>query len=182
MNPEEMKQQWNELNKRIDALEEINLNQINRMRLDKLKTAQDRLIAFYRRFTILSPIFILLSVLWVDNNLIGPVAAYYFMAFFAIAGMMDLYLWQSVKRLDFNTMGVEMIADRARFYRKRHHLFQIIMIVLAIPLITMIVIHNMHDRYMLTGCVLGLTLGSLIGLSLYTRIMGSYRDLISSYR
>ena len=49
MDPEEMKQQWNDLNKRIEALEDANSWQIDRMRLSKLKTAQDRLVSTYHR-------------------------------------------------------------------------------------------------------------------------------------
>ena len=95
---------------------------------------------------------------------------------------MDLYLWKSLKRLDFNTMGVETIAEQARFYRKRHHLFQVILIIIAIPLLTMLIIHNINDKYMLAGCLCGLIIGVLVGLNAYYRIMNDYRELISSYR
>ena len=182
MDPEEMKQQWNDLNKRIEALEDANSRQIDRMRLSKLKTAQDRLVSTYQRFSIIAPLMVLLSLMWIENRFIGPTIACYFMVFFAIAGLMDLYLWKSLKRLDFNTMGVETIAEQARFYRKRHHIFQVILIIIAIPLLTMLIIHNINDKYMLAGCLCGLIIGVLVGLNAYYRIMNNYRELISSYR
>ena len=80
-----MKQQWNDLNKRIEALEDANSWQIDRMRLSKLKTAQDRLVSTYQRFSIIAPLMVLLSLMWIENRFIGPTIACYFMVFFAIA-------------------------------------------------------------------------------------------------
>jgi TctA family transporter len=48
--------------------------------------------------------------------------------------------------------------------------------------LTMLIIHNINDKYMLAGCLCGLIIGVLVGLNAYYRIMNNYRELISSYR
>ena len=97
--------------------------------------------------------------------------------YFFIAGLMDLYLWEGLKTIDVTRMGVTEVARKAVHYRRMHHIFQMILIPLAVVCISLFCISFSNTPAMVTGIVCGCALGLACGLRLYFRIMRNYRVL-----
>ena len=88
-----MKVKWNEINSRLENIEAVNSRILEHIKLDKVKSAQERLALQYKRFCTILPI---LGICAAFNAMrffsTGILLA--FIAFFCIAAVTDFYLWQ----------------------------------------------------------------------------------------
>lgn len=176
MDLEEMKQQLNNLNRRMDNLEERNSELIRRIESGRIISAQQRLIRQYRTFSIAGVMMALIILLLYSPLL--PLATRIFAAvYFLTASAMDTYLWNGIKAIDYNTMGVEQVARKAIFYRKRHHIFMAVLIAMCIPLMVCFFLAMAIDEYVTYGMIAGLAIGLAIGIKMYLNIMKNYREL-----
>ncbi len=179
MDLEQMKQQLNNLNRRLDSLEEQNSSLINRIESGRINSAQQRLIKQYRIFSCVGMMMPLVIIIFYKEILPLPTrvcAATYFLT----AAIMDAYLARGIKSIDYNTMGVATVAKKAIYYRKRHHIFMGILIAMCIPLIASFFFAMGTERFTVYGMIAGLIIGLAIGIKAYLNIMKNYRELTIS--
>ncbi len=177
MNPEEMKEKWNEINSRLENIEAVNSRILEHIKLDKVKSAQERLAQQYKRFCTILPMLGICCTFNASRFMpIGIIIA--FIAFFCIAAVTDYYLWQGIKSIDTATMGVAEVAAKARLYRRRHHQAQILLAAIIIPLVTALFIYA--NDYSRMGIIAGGTIGVAIGLAVYFNMMRSYKTMIAA--
>lgn len=179
MTPDELKDNWRKLDSASPLRSpRLPAEEIDRITSGRITGARERLIGRYRRMATMVPaagiccLFPLLKVfpLWVFFSFLG---------FYIVAAAKDWYLWKGIKGIDLNCDGVEEVARKARFYRRRHHQFQIVMIPLAGIIIGMMCMSALEiDRYMLYGILTGLVIGLPAGLIVYLRIMRDYRSMM----
>lgn len=181
---EQMKASWagmkvsqSEMEKKVDIL-------IGKLRKGKLSSAQERLIWQYRKFGTIFPILGICSFFQL-YHLTNGFSMFFIIVievFFLTASIMDFWLSYAVSRIDVVNMSVIEIADNAKKLKRRHHLFQIILIVLAVVLVTTLCMElygNDDWEYMMYGLLAGGVVGIALGLRLYFRIMRDYRELIN---
>ena len=176
MDLEEMKQQLNNLNRRMDSLENRNSDLIKRIESGRITSAQQRLVKQYRLFSIVGMMMALVIFVFYKEWLTLPTrtcATLYFLT----AAIMDTYLWTGIRKIDYNTMGVEQVARKAILYKKRHHIFMGILIAMCIPLITTFFFEMGTNEYIVYGMIAGAVIGVAIGIKTYLNIMSNYRDL-----
>lgn len=146
------------------------------LKLNKLKSAQQRLADTYRRFSIVALLFappLLLGQLrFLDWKLSIGLAVY-----FLVASCMDFYLYRGITGMDLNKMGVEAVAEKARHYKKVHHCCQIVLISMCIPLLAGFFMSYPGEHFRL-GMLAGLVSGVVLGLSLYFKMMKNYKEMI----
>ena len=65
--------------------------------------------------------------------------------------MMDLYLMIGIKKIDCCSMGVAEVAEKARYYRRRHHMFMAVLIVLLVPVLGSVAVALSDDMAYIWG-------------------------------
>ena len=176
MDIEEMKKRFDALNTSLESLDDDNIRLIRQVEDGKIKSAQTKLCGKYRVFVIIG--LTMSIVMPVFYRHIFPLAQCIgFSIFFLIAAMMDLYLLCGVRKINYTTMGVETVARKALFYRKRHHLFMAILIALCIPLIGSLYWVFRDDTELIYGMITGGIIGLAIGVRAYITMMREYRAM-----
>ncbi len=178
MTPEELEKKWKELELRVNFLEETRNETIDSLKRNKLKSAQQQLASQYKKFSIISPM-VGICVSFMQWGILSWQLLLGCAAFFITAGLMDGYLYHRIKNIDLNTEGVEIVAEKARLYKRRHHCFQIILIAAVIPIFIGLFMSYVNE-YSRWGMIVGLIFGVGVGLSLYLKMMRNYRILIKS--
>lgn len=176
MDLDEMKSNWNELNARVDNLEAKNREMMNYIWSNKVCSAREKLMFQYRRFIFVG------SIMAVTMSLTrGDLFPWYlkiaFVSFFLIAAAMDLYLYRGIKSIDVNTFTVNDVARKALFYRRRHHIFQVILLAIGVPMLS-VQFWIATESYMRWGMLTGIIVGLVIGISAYLSIMRNYKSLM----
>lgn len=176
MNTEDIEKKWNRLDLNLNQLDDSNQKTMDALRLNKLKSAQQRLAGTYRRFSIvallLAPALLLGQLRFLDWKLLLGFAVY-----FLVASCMDFYLYRGIKGMNLNEMGVDAVAEKARHYKKVHHCCQIVLISMCVPLLAGMFM-SQTEEYFRWGILCGLVIGVAIGLSLYIKMMKNYKDMI----
>lgn len=178
MNIEEIKRRLDGLDERLARLEnksdmKVDIAGIERGRI---QSAQERLVRRYRMCALIGLLMCpVVGILY--RNIMPLLPRGMFAGFFLVASMMDLYLWKGVKSIDCSTMGVATVAEKARFYRKMHHVFMAVLVVLMMPVLGTLVMALGADEYMMWGMAAGGVVGLAIGVKMYLNIMGQYRTL-----
>lgn len=149
---------------------------IARLRREKSSTALDELKSQYRRFCVIAFVFGVIQ-LFVMQPILPFWGRILVGGYFFIAGLMDLYLWEGLKTIDVVDMSVTEVARKAVHYRRMHHIFQLILIPLAVGCLVAFCISFSDIPAMITGIICGCALGLACGLRLYFRIMRNYRTL-----
>jgi O-antigen ligase len=171
MNIDELKSEWQSLNTISKKTDDTTISDI----VDgKITSARDHLMKQYKTmFSIVAPIgcaaqfaiFYLLPLYVVICTTI----------YFVIAGIMDYYLYRGIKGLDLYTEGVTRIATKAKFYRRRHRQFQLILLPMAVILI--ILYFSCATEWQKMGFIVGIIIGLAVGLPTYFKIMRNYKQL-----
>jgi divalent metal cation (Fe/Co/Zn/Cd) transporter len=91
--------------------------------------------------------------------------------------MMDYYLYKGIKGLDLSTEGVTQVATKAKFYRRRHHQCQLILIPMVVVLISLY--FSSATEWQQLGIVVGIVIGLAIGIPVYLNIMRDYKQLLN---
>lgn len=136
MTPEELKEKWHSLDDdtkrgmRSGGSSEPPFYRdpmVDKVTSGRVISARDRLMANYRKmFAVVAPVGVLTAMPLF--RLLPWWAVSLIMLFFVIAAMMDIYLYRGIRSIDLWADGVEEVARKARFYRRRHHLFQLLLI------------------------------------------------------
>lgn len=183
---EQLKSRWKELNRRVEVLEKENRDKARIIIDMRCKTSRDRLLSYYRRFiamallcVVMFPLLFLRSGVLNDGWALPTVI--YFDIYFIICACMDLWLYHKVSALDVYRDSLSTISRNAMSVRKRHQLFVLILIPMAIVGILLLVLGIGESEAILPGLVLGGIVGCFIGISKYRKMMRSYRDLESNF-
>lgn len=182
-----LKSGWHETNRRLERLEEATLSDGRRVSGGNVKSAQQRLEMMYQRFSLgallcAGWIPLMVSRLWEVfaypstgyRIAVMVVVSFYFLT----AAAMDFHLYRAVRAIDLGRMSVTEVAARAIKLKRRHHLFQIMLIPLAIGVLALMV-WPIADTAALIGMGAGGAVGLALGLTAYRRMMRSYRTMIS---
>jgi hypothetical protein len=172
MNIEELKNEWQALS---TMSKESNDTMVKDVVNGKITSARERLMKQYKLFTIVAPFLCVAQLaLW---RLLPVYTIIYSIIYFAIAGMMDYYLYKGIKGLDLSTEGVTQVATKAKFYRRRHHLFQLILLPMVVVLISLY--FSSATEWQQLGIVVGIVIGLAIGIPVYLSIMRDYKQLLN---
>lgn len=173
MSPDEMKQCWQQLgsNPEYDSS-----RLIDRVTSGRITSARERLMRRYRMmFSVICPIGIFASIpLWRELSWWQTACI---ILFFLVAGGMDWWLYRGIKGIDFATEGVQSVADKARYYRKRHWIFQAVLTPCAAGLL-MIYFSLSDEEYYRAGMWVGLALGLAFGLGVWLQMMRDYKKML----
>lgn len=162
------------------AMNPGNLNGMDMRR----RTSQENLIARYRSFSILSFTAAALAVtgLITIKEYLWPVfpsaLIICFDIYFLTAGFMDLWLYQKVKSIDFNTMSVENVLRLTMLYRKRHLQFMAVLIPMALALITWMAICAKAEPMMVYSMITGFIIGLGFGINAFLNFMRDYKNIM----
>lgn len=186
MTPEELKDKWRRLNASDagnDAAQRRNSRpsfyddrMIDNVTSGRVTSARERLMGRYRMmFAGVAPAGMMCSLpmarLLPWWGLVGV------MVFFVIAAVMDYYLYRGVKGIDLSVDGVEEVAAKVRFYRRRHHLFQLLLIPYAVFVVSLYFIY-LGGGAVRWGLAVGVVVGLAIGLAVYLQMMRDYRQML----
>lgn len=183
----QLKEMWNDLNQRISRLESATMDDGIRVANEKIRTAKDDLASTYKRF---SRIAFLCAIVFpiVYGNPHGifsyPSLTYHILVaigaflFFITAGVMDTYLHSAVNDINLATMSVTEVRRQAISLKRLHHIFQLILIPLAIGMLFLMMYPILEEVWI--GALLGLIMGVAIGIRLYIKMMADYKEMINS--
>ena len=175
MNPEELKNRWRELDTPRNG--DIPDPVIDNVTSGKASSARERLMRRYRMmFLLVSPVGILCTIM--THDLLPLWGMVVILSFFAVAALMDYYLYRGIRSIDLSAEGVEEVARKARFYRRRHHVFQIILIPWAAVILGIYFSCFAQEESMLWGMAAGGLVGLGAGLAVYFQMMRDYRRML----
>lgn len=173
MEIDDIQAMWAQMNARLSSIE----NQVNNEKINKMKTAQEKLAAQYRTFAIIGMTMALTSWLAL-SRLFDLWIALAFSTYFLMAMAMDWILYRQVRSIDMAEMTLAEVADAARKGRRLHHICQIILIPIAVVLIGYVCSRELDNEYFLWGCAVGAIIGLALGLRAYFQMMDNYKTMI----
>lgn len=178
MDQEETKRIWKELSRRLDALE----SKTNNLRPDDpRRTALERLSARYRRFSIVAMAMALVSVLYIFTDVFPEryrmLNSCVSCCFFLVCSIMDYSLMRNISMINVISMPVAEVCRMSQEFRRRHHMFMIVTIPMAISVVGLIILANIDNKYMLYAIGVGFAVGLACGLQQYIMFMRDYRQI-----
>lgn len=176
MSPEEMKQYWQQLNANAKYKTSDSKDLIDRVTSGRITTAREQLLRRYRMmFTIVCPIGIFASIpMWHQMELWQVI---FLILFFVIAAAMDFWLYMGIKSIDLASEGVQRVAQRVRYYRKWHLMFQAILIPFSAALVC-IYFSLYDDQFYRNALWAGLAIGLIFGFIVWLQMMRSYKKML----
>ncbi len=173
MNIDELKNGWQSLNTRS---KESNDSIVKDVVKGKITPARERLMKQYKTmFSVIAPI--ACAAQFAIFYLLPVYVIIYATIYFVTAGIMDYYLYRGIKGVDLSTDSVTQVATKAKFYRRRHHLFQLILLPMAAILICLY--FSSATEWQQIGMVVGIFIGLAAGIPTYIRIMRDYKQLMN---
>jgi hypothetical protein len=173
MNIDELKNGWQSLNTRS---KESNDSIVKDVVKGKITSARERLMKRYKTmFSVFAPI--ACAAQFAIFNLLPVYVIIYATIYFVTAGIMDYYLYRGIKGLDLSSESVTQVATKAKFYRRRHHQFQLILIPMAVILICLY--FSRTTEWQQIGMIVGMIIGLAVGIPSYIRIMRDYKQLMN---
>lgn len=181
MTEKEMREAWTDTLARIERLERLVSSPAGSGLLPgKTRTSLDNLSHRYLMFSRVSFIMIFLAPVWLGLSFTDFDAVTLFVAFmgyFAIASVMDYWLYMGIKSIDPIGMSVADVARKARYYKKWHIIFMCVLIPLAVTLILYLCHVMKADSYFIYGVLSGVVIGLAIGTRQFIKFMADYRSL-----
>lgn len=186
MTPEELKDKWRRLNasdagddaarRRSSRPPFYDDRMIGNVTSGRVTSARERLMGRYRMmFAGVAPAGMVCSLPLARLLPWWGLAAV--IVFFIIAAVMDYYLYRGVKGIDLSVDGMEEVAAKARFYRRRHHLFQLLLIPCAVFVVSLYFIY-LGGGEIRWALAVGIVVGLAIGLAVYLQMMRDYRQML----
>jgi hypothetical protein len=171
MNVDELKNGWQSLNAMPEQTSDPMVADVVN---GKISSAREHLMSQYKKmFSFMAPfLFVVLFALSYRLPLCIVIAT---ALYIIMAGIMDYYLYKGIKGLDLSTEGVTQIAAKAKFYRRRHHQFQLILIPMVVILLALY--FHFVTEWMQMGLVVGVIVGLAVGLPKYLSLMHDYKQL-----
>lgn len=178
-----MKQAWQELDRRLKALEEKNEQLTDWLRSGKRRTALERLVTDYKRFTALGGAFILMGVwLFGFSQLYGEYHRWLmgvYIALLLVFSLESYWFYRKLSGIDVVTMDVGQVNRMVLHYRKCNLRLVILQAPLAFVFVGAMIALNTDDVYMVCGIVTGAVVGLAFGLRTLLRRLADYKVLAS---
>lgn len=181
MTIEELKYRLNALEERVSITDNVeNEEQDRSFVLENIvnhrkRTALEELSRKYRFFIFLALAMVPITQL---NHILGE--AYVRAAFgiyFLVCAIMDMTLLCRIKKIDLTHMSVSEVARAALSARKLHHLYQLILIPLALVVVALMAYSYRTEPGAIWGMVFGGIVGGFYGWRVYKQMMRNYKRL-----
>lgn len=178
---DKIKQIWDETDARLSRLERQTEDLARQGRDNRRRTALDRLMERYRRFSIIG---LLLAVMIVMQTLAGFYEGPYGIAvgitgvlLGCICSLMDRWLYLKLKEIDIARMTVAEVSKRALLCRRRHLQFICFSLPMVLLMILFIMLSKNLNLYMIYGMIGGFVFGLALGLRELFKFLSDYRTL-----
>lgn len=175
---------WEELNFRVERLEEENRRLARETMSSRYQTARERLVKRYRIFIILALVMIvymsaliLLNPLAVEKYKLAT--AIYWGVFLAAEAAIDTYLMIKVQEIDLYNSTVSEIASKAARNWRIHKIAVAIGMPLAIGACVLLALLYDADNFIIFGMIVGGVIGLAIGIFQLLKFMNYYKLLQS---
>lgn len=186
---EELKEMWNDMNRRISRLERQIGEEGRRVSDSNIRTAQQNLAKHYKRMMVISacmaafwPAMLLMpDYMEVSDHTWHVASAILFLIYFITAAVADGYLYNSILALRLDSTPVDTLILKVGRLKRIHHRMMMILIPMALATIGYFISPFLQDSYVICGVALGGTVGLLIGLMAYFRMMADYRRMMADY-
>ncbi len=186
---EELRQKWEDVNRRLERLEKGTVDEGRRVCSRNVRTAKDDLARRYKRFMFVE---LVMSVVvlcqfgamthrGIGNEFWLICSTIAFPIFFLVAFVMDLHLYNALSRMDLSVMTVKEVVSEARTLKRRHHIFQAVLIPFVLICLGCMAMAFVNDDYVLAGMATGGAVGLAIGLKQYLDMMKDYREMMRQY-
>lgn len=183
MTTEEIKLAWEKTKIALEKTEARNIELANVIKNGKKKTALQNLATRYLRFSRIGLVAAIVfglsfsthSFHLAHGNRILLVAV--MTGFFALASIMDFWLYKGISSIDCSTMNVSEVISKSLFYRKRHFQFIAILFPLAIGLVTYEFFLFSDNEGFVYGGIIGIAVGLAIGLIQLMKFLSDYKTL-----
>lgn len=173
-----MKSAWRET---ATSLQTENDRLLTEFRNGNPLTSLERLRNRYRRFAILgftmlplSFVFILKSIFPIEGGIWITLS---FIVYFLTCGFMDTWLYRGLDTIDCLHMSVSEVIEKARYYRKKHLQFVVILIPMAIALLCGLAYFTGWEEHILLGMIVGGSIGFAIGLQQLFAFLRDYKNI-----
>lgn len=173
-----MKSAWRET---ATSLQTENDRLLTEFRNGNPLTSLERLRNRYRRFAILgftmlplSFVFMLKSIFPIDGGIWITLS---FIVYFLTCGFMDTWLYRGLDTIDCLHMSVSEVIEKARYYRKKHLQFVVILIPMAIALLCGLAYFTGWEEHILLGMLIGGSIGFAIGLQQLFAFLRDYKNI-----
>ncbi len=182
MTPEDMKKAWRNSAGKIRLTGSDNIDRMSGLSVFSKQTSLQRLSRNYMRFSRLSLFMCFFSLVFIHFDIFPPVGRVLLTVllciYFAMASVMDYWLYVKTSSIDVFTMRVGEVAAIARRCRRRHHQFMLALLPFAMVIFGIIVYFPFKEGDSVwVGAVVGGVCGGAIGLRKYMQMMRDYRRL-----
>lgn len=181
-NIDEMMAMWNQLDQKLNGLQQENRKLAMEIKKNKYRTTLDKLVNKYGRFIVLELVYVILfPIFMIKCPFIVPkyriVTIIYWTCFFAMEIGFDYYLMDRLKEIDVYECTISQIARLARSNWKIHKLAIFIGLPFSIGGVVLVVLSLGGDSSLIWGVMVGLVVGLIIGLNQLRKFINSYRLL-----
>lgn len=181
MELEEMKKIWEQTDSRLSTIEDQLSSMGENVMMARKRTALDSLALRYKRFSLVAILFAGTMVLYTVGDIIpgpwGPWICLAMAAYMLLVSGMDYWLYIKVKEIDVEGIGVSKVACMARYCRRKHLQFIMVLVPIAIVLVTALIYSFSDEIYMVYGAIAGLIFGLALGSRAFMKFMADYRSL-----
>lgn len=178
MTTQDMKSAWRET---ATSLQTENDRLLTEFRNGNPLTSLERLRNRYRRFAILGFTMLPLSFVFMLKNIFpiegGIWITLSFIVYFLTCGFMDTWLYRGLDTIDCLHMSVSEVIEKARYYRKKHLQFIVILIPMAIALLCGLAYFTGWEEHILLGMIVGGSIGFAIGLQQLFAFLRDYKNI-----
>lgn len=178
MTTQDMKSAWRET---ATSLQTENDRLLTEFKNGNPLTSLERLRNRYRRFAILgftmlplSCVFMLKSIFPIEGGIWITLS---FIVYFLTCGFMDTWLYRGLDTIDCLHMSVSEVIEKARYYRKKHLQFVVILIPMAIALLCGLAYFTGWEEHILLGMIIGGSIGFAIGLQQLFAFLRDYKNI-----
>lgn len=186
---DELKNMWKDMNRRLERLETQIEDEGRLVSRKDMRTTQQTLAGRYKRFMVLGacmaivfPLMILQPrFMDVKDMTWHIVAAILFFIYYVTASFFDGYLRDGVVSINLASTPTDIVAREMRRLKKIHHRSMMILFPMAVVVLGYFIYPFLHQEFVLLGVAVGGTVGLLLGLRVYFKMMAEYRELMQEY-
>lgn len=180
-NIDNIKQMWNDLNRRLESVEQENQRLANNIMRSNLKSTREKLIGKYKKFIFVEFIMFLSVGILIYNG--ARVEIYKIPAlitwevFFLAEAFLDYYLMNRLQNIDIYTSPLCEISSIAQKNWKIHRIAIIAGLPFALVCVALFALCLGSDKFILLGILVGFIVGSIIGVLELRKFIKYYKEL-----
>lgn len=183
MTIEELKYKLNALEERVSLLEREEDTAENRELIDtiiykKKRTAVEELSRKYRFFVFIA--LLMVPVVQLNHMFGAPYVRHILCVYFLICALMDISLLCRMKKIRLADMSVSEVARAALSARRLHHLYQLILIPMAVAVVAVLAYYFSFEPMIMWGMSLGALVGGICAWRIYKEMMRNYKTLLKT--